>query len=105
MSRRKRQRENVHHAYGGVRLKCPYGHVLGLAVLQHGQYMLGHGLTRVDGPGGETKIKARCAPCEAEGVARDLQGSWAKVRSILDQHDRDPAASVVDYVVGGTPVS
>lgn len=101
MSRRKRQPETVHRVYGGVRLKCPDGHVLGRVIFQHGDVLLDPALVGVAGPNGETKVKARCAPCEANGVRRDLQASIVRLKPALSALQQDPHSGMVDITVGG----
>jgi hypothetical protein len=100
VSRRKPQRENVEFRYGGARLKCPSEHVLGLAILQRGDYGLEHNLVRVEGPNGETKIKARCQQCAEHGRHPDLQVSWAKIKTVIDANAAN-GIGVSDYIIGG----
>jgi hypothetical protein len=100
MSRRKPQRENVDFRYGGVRLKCSSEHVLGRAILQRGEYSLERGLVRVEGPNGETKIKARCELCAENDRHPDLQVSWAKIKTVIDANAAN-GGGVSDYIIGG----
>lgn len=97
----RRKPYDVDHAYGAVRFVCLDGHSLGLAWKQGGRYGLAPGLTRVEGPSGEVKIKASCQICEGRGRYRDLQASWAKVAGRLDELDGDVRRGVSDYPLGG----
>lgn len=101
----RRRASNTDHVYGAVRLMCPDGHPLGLAIKpdpQLDRYTITAGLERVNAPDGRTKIKARCASCEAAGRHRDLQASWeGKVLPLLQALQGDPSSGVLDVRIGG----
>lgn len=87
MSRRRPEREDVDRTFVRVVVECRHhrGISLGWVVRQQGREMIGLPLQRLDGPDGETVVRARCQPCLAAGRGSDLQARWERMAALLDE--------------------
>lgn len=102
MSRRRRSREYVarqlegdsstHYTFqriswlcGACESRTGRPHRLGMIVRQQGRDMLSAGLERIDGPNGETKVRAVCPTCRNEGEGTAPQMRWDRLKRTLDR--------------------
>lgn len=100
MSRRRNPER--HYAYGGLKVRCPRGHHVADAVKQPtGEYVVSDPLVVIESPDGEVKVKGRCKRCDAAGAPVDLQGSWPRMKELLDALERNPSRGVSSYDLGG----
>ena len=84
MSRRRSPADDVNHVFVALYLSCRKGHHLGKIVRQHGQDLVEWPLERIDGPNGESKIRAVCKTCAALDASTDSQMRWDKITALLD---------------------
>jgi hypothetical protein len=81
-------RDSDHKTFVELRIVCRSGHLLGLIVRQRGRDMIGMPLERVDGPNGETKVRAVCATCAGAGVTNDSQMRWDRLAARLTELEK-----------------
>ena len=103
MSRGRRDLGKTDRVYGALKLQCPSGHVVGMAVAQNGRYHLDGNPEEVEHAGG-VKYRWTCKACLRAGRNPDLQASWAKLRERLEELDTDRTLGVVKYTLGGNEV-
>jgi hypothetical protein len=112
VSRRREPGKDVSAIYVMVQIVCPEGHHVGKVVRQMGRDMLEHSLERVDGPNGETKVRAVCPTCTglaavnaerppdtvAVWVAPTPQLRWDRIAALLDELEADPNRKKAEMV-------
>ena len=106
MSRRKKLAAEVHDVLYLIDWRCARcrdragrDKVLGLVVRRPSlnRDMLSIGLERIDGPNGETKVRAVCPTCLNEGHNSDVQLRWERLKELLDRLERSGQHEIAIY--------
>lgn len=87
--------------HGIVNLLCPDGHTVGRIMAKD----TGR-LAVIDGQFASRDhrrqpLSVRCLSCEADGLRRDLRGSWQKAFRLAEEVRTDPTRGTEDYQLGG----